>query len=369
MLIYLMPYNTVMFFIKKKLVIYLYIFFVFLAFNFTEFSTNIATAKTFVVSNIEVEEKYNVNFNKLKIIDRGFKKAFNDLSQMILERKDLDIINDTPIEDIKKIVENFTILDEKFINQKYENIMEVEFNRKKLIKFLNSKNITLSLPRDINVFFIPVLIDLENNSFNYLNNNIFVKNWERVNENYFQINYNFPNEDVEDYLIIKNNLQNIENYNFQKILKKYNFNKFIVMIIFKSENNIKFYSRINFDDKLIILNKNFYNKNFETYSDLKSMILNIKNEYEDNWKSINKMNPSTTVPIRLFVEASNTKKTLKLENALTNLDFVTNYKVERFNSNEIIYKIYYSSNPNRFLKEIISFDINIDSSSPNWKVK
>ena len=114
-----------MFFIKKKLVIYLYIFFVFLAFNFTEFSTNIATAKTFVVSNIEVEEKYNVNFNKLKIIDRGFKKAFNDLSQMILERKDLDIINDTPIEDIKKIVENFTILDEKFINQKYENIIEV----------------------------------------------------------------------------------------------------------------------------------------------------------------------------------------------------------------------------------------------------
>ena len=97
------------------------------------------------------------------------------------------------------------------------------------------------------------------------------------------------------------------------------------------------------------------------------MILNIKNEYEDNWKSINKINPST-VPIRLFVEASNTK-TLKLENALTNLDFVTNYKVERFNSNEIIYKIYYSSNPNRFLKEIISFDINIDSSSPNWKVK
>ena len=152
-------------------------------------------------------------------------------------------------------------------------------------------------------------------------------------------------------------------------MKKYNFNKFIVMIIFKSENNIKFYSRINFDDKLIILNKNFYNKNFETYSDLKSMILNIKNEYEDNWKSINKMNPSTTVPIRLFVEASNTKKTLKLENALTNLDFVNNYKVERFNSNEIIYKIYYSSNPNRFLKEIISFDINIDTSSPNWKVK
>ena len=119
-----------MFFIKKKIHIYLYIFFLFLAFNFIEFSTNEASAKTFVISKIEVEEKYNLNFNKLKVFDRGFKKAFEDLSQMILEEKDQDIIKDTSIEDIKKLVENFTILDEKFINQKYKNIMEVEFNRK-----------------------------------------------------------------------------------------------------------------------------------------------------------------------------------------------------------------------------------------------
>ena len=369
MLIYLMSYKINFSLKKKKILVYLYIFFLFLNFNFIEFSTNKAFAKTFTVSQIEVEEKYNLNFNKIKVIDRGFKKAFEDLTKMVLERKDLDKISGTKIEDIKKLIENFSILDEKFVNQKYKTIIEVEFNKKKLIKFLNIKNITLSLPKKIDVFFLPVLVDLETNSFNYLNDNIFLKNWEDVHENYFQLNYILPNEDVDDYLIIKNNIKNIENYNFKKILKKYNFNKFIVMIIFKSENNIKFYSRINFDDKLIILNKNFYNKNFETYSDLKSMILNIKNEYEDNWKSINKMNPSTTVPIRLFVEASNTKKTLKLENALTNLDFVNNYKVERFNSNEIIYKIYYSSNPNRFLKEIISFDINIDSSSPNWKVK
>ena len=53
--------------------------------------------KLFVVSKIEVEEKYNLNFNKLKVIDRGFKKAFQDLSQMILEEKDLDKIKDTQL--------------------------------------------------------------------------------------------------------------------------------------------------------------------------------------------------------------------------------------------------------------------------------
>ena len=288
---------------------------------------------------------------------------------MILEEKDINKVINTPIEDIKKMVENFSILDEKFINQKYKNIMEVEFNRKKLIKFLNSKNITLSLPKKLDVLFLPVIVNLENNSFNYLNNNIFVNNWENIKKNYFQINYIFPNEDVEDYMIIKNNLKNIENYNFNKILKKYDSQNYIIMIVFKRKNSIKFFSKIYFDDKLVLFNKDFINKKIEDQSDINSMILNIKNKYEDNWKSINKMNASTSVPIRLSVESINIKKSLKLENALSNLDFVNNYTVERFDSNEIIFKIFYGSNPKRFLKDMSSNDINIDTSSTNWKIK
>ena len=141
------------------------------------------------------------------------------------------------------------------------------------------------------------------------------------------------------------------------------------MIIFKRKNNIKFYSKINFDDKFEILSKNFKDKNIDNQTDLNSMILNIKNKYEDNWKSINKMNPSISVPIRLSVASNNTRKSLKLENALGNLDFVNSYKIEKFNSNMIIYKIYYSSSPKRFLKDILSYDISIDTSSSNWKIK
>ena len=152
---------------------------------------------------------------------------------MILEVKDLNKITDTSIEDIKKLVDNFSILDEKFVNQKYKNIMEVEFNRKKLIKFFNTKNIILSLPKKNRCFFSTNLVDLETNSFNYLNDDIFVKNWENIQENYFQINYILPNEDVEDYLTIKKNLKNIENFNFKKILQKYNSENYIIMIVFK----------------------------------------------------------------------------------------------------------------------------------------
>ena len=358
-----------MYFLKKNISNCLYILLIFLTFNFIEFSTKEAFGKTFVVSKIEVEERYNLNFDKFKVIDRGFKKAFKDISQMILERKDLNKIRNTPIEDIKKLIENFSILDEKFINQKYKSIMEVEFNRKKLIKFLDSKNITLSLPKKIDVFLIPVLVDLETNNFNYLNENIFVKNWEIIEKNYFQINYVMPNEDVEDYLSIKNNLKDIENYDFKKILEKYYSENFIIMIIFKRKNNFQFYSKIYFEDKFEILSKNFIKKNIEDQTDLNSMILNIKNEYEDNWKSINKMRSSTSVPIRLSVESNNIEKSLQLENVLGNLDFVNSYYVEKFGSDVIIYKVYYSNSPKRFLKDILSHNINIDTSSPNWKIK
>ena len=358
-----------MYLFKKKIINYLYIFLIFITFYFTEFSTKDVLAKTFVVSKIEVEEKYNLNFDKLGVIDRGFKKAFDDISQMILERKDLNKIKNIKIDDIKKLIENFSILDEKFINQKYKSIIEVEFNKKKLIKFFDSKNITLSLPKKIDVFLIPVLVDLENYNFNYLNENIFVTNWEGVKKNYFQINYLLPNEDVEDYLNIKNNIKNIENYNFNRILKKYDTENFIIMIIFKRKNNIKFYSKVNFDDKFEILSKNFMNKNIKNQKNLNSIILDIKNIYEDNWKSINKMNPSTSVPIRLSIESYNTKKSLKLENALDNLDFVNSYIIEKFNSKKIIYKVYYSSSPKRFLKDILSYDISIDTSSSNWQIK
>ena len=65
-----------MYFFKKNISNCLYIFFIFLTLNFIEFSTKEVLAKTFVVSKIEVQEKYNLNFNKLTVIDRGFKKHF-----------------------------------------------------------------------------------------------------------------------------------------------------------------------------------------------------------------------------------------------------------------------------------------------------
>ena len=202
-----------------------------------------------------------------------------------------------------------------------------------------------------------------------MNDNIFVENWENVKKNYFQINYILPNEDVEDYLAIKKNLDVIENYNFYEILKKYDLENYIVMIIFKKKKNLTFFSKIKFDDKFLILNERLDKTNIDDETTLNSIILDIKNKYEDKWKLINKMNPSISVPLRLSIENNNIKKSLHLEKVLSNLDFVNNYEIEKFNNSEIVYKINYSSSPKRFLKDIKSYDIDVDTSSTNWKIQ
>ncbi len=164
-----------MFLFKKKIYLYLYIFFLILVFIFNEFSTNQAFSKNIIISEVEIEENYDLNFNKSKVIDKGFIKAFNILVYKIIEKKDRFQLKHIPLKQIKSLIDNFSIVDEKFINNKYQCQFEVQFNRKKIIKFMENKSIISSLPREIESFIMPILIDTKNNELYHLNQNIFLK--------------------------------------------------------------------------------------------------------------------------------------------------------------------------------------------------
>ena len=212
---------------KKKLYFYLYIFFLIFVLIINEFSTNKAYSKNFIISGIEVEEKYDLNFNKSKVIDKGFIQAFKILIYKMVEKKDRSKFENISLKQIKSLIENFSIVDEKFIDNKYTNKFEVQFNRKKILNFFEKKNVISSLPKEVKSFFLPILIDTKASELYNLNKNIFFNNWNIKFQKHSLINYVLPNEDIEDYLIIKKNIRNIENYNFNEIIKKYNLDSYI----------------------------------------------------------------------------------------------------------------------------------------------
>ena len=359
-----------MFSFKKKIYSYLYILFLILVLNFSEFSTSKALSKNFIISEVELTENYNQNFDKSKVIDKGFLLAFKILINKILENKDHGKVENILIQEVKYLVDSFSIVNENFINKKYQAKLEVQFDRRKVIKYLNKKNIFSSLPKKINSFILPILIDTkEYDELYYFNQNIFYNLWEDVSKNYFLIKYILPNEDIEDYLIIKKNLDNIDKYNFEEILNKYQLENHIILILLKNDKNLRIYSKIKFENKKMFLNKSYNNFDINNKSQIKSIILEIKNLYEDRWKSINKLNTTIELPIRLSINSKNYKLSKKLENILKNLDFVSSFKIEKFNNNEIIYRIIFNSTPQNFLEDMKLSGLEIETSKSIWKIK
>ena len=62
----------------------LYIFFLFLSLILFFFSTDKVYAKSFNIKNIEVSKPFEINFDKNKVIDVGFIKAFSELISFCL---------------------------------------------------------------------------------------------------------------------------------------------------------------------------------------------------------------------------------------------------------------------------------------------
>ena len=354
---------------KKKIYSYLYIFFLVLVFFFNEFSTNKALSKNYNISNIEVEEVYDISFDKSKVADKAFNKAFKILFYKLVENKDKSKINLISLKDKKSLIENFSINDEIFVDNKYIAKFDVQFNKTKILGYLNNKGVIPSSPIKIESFILPIFMDTNSNELYYLNQNNFYKNWNSNIKNYHLIQYVLPNEDIEDYNIIKKNINNIENYNFKEITEKYNLKNEIILIIQKSNSLIRVFSKIKFDKKNFLSNDIYNLYDIENEEEMNSIIFNIKNNYEDKWKSTNKINTSIELPIKLSIDASNAKFSEKLENNLSSIDLVSDFKIEMFNNNEIIYKIIFNGSPNKLLNIMSLYNFKIDTSKEIWKVK
>ena len=97
----------------------------------------------------------------------------------------------------------------------------------------------------------------------------------------------------------------IEEYDFKEIIKKYDLNNYIVMIVYKNNNQLKILSKIHLNNDYKIINKNYENINLNDKKSLEVFIKDIKNEYEDSWKDLNKINTSIKLPLTVTIESKN----------------------------------------------------------------
>ena len=66
-------------------------------------------------------------------------------------------------------------------------------------------------------------IDVQENEIIYFNENPIYNKWTKNKKNFYLLNYVLPTEDIEDVKIINSNIDTIDQYNFKKIVQKYDF--------------------------------------------------------------------------------------------------------------------------------------------------
>ena len=326
-------------------------------------------ANTFRVSDIEISSPYELNFKKSRVIDKGFETSFANLLSMITTSGDRNKIKKISIKEIKGMIDSFTVSDEKFVNNEYFAKLETTFNKKKTLNFLEKKSIFPSIPIKNNVLLIPILVDTETDSIYLFNDNIFYEKWNNEKKNYQLLNYLLPSEDLEDLNNIQEMSNAIEKYDFINLIKKYDLSDYIISIIYKNKKEVKILSKINLNNSLKINNQKYSKINLKNKNDFNLVLNNLKNIYEDEWKKNNTINTSIKLPLTISIKSQDYKKAMYLEEALINIDLISNFYILKFDNKYIQYKVIYNGSPKTFFNNMSNRNIDLVLENNIWLVK
>ena len=348
---------------KKILYIIFFSLFLLIISQSKSFSTNIG----FAVNNLEISEEFDLKFSKDKVIEKAFKKGFNQLLFKILTFKDYNKVKNTNLSEIKPLIDNFKIKNEKFQESKYKANFEINFNKKKLFKFLEKKSLFISVPLKLNVVILPIIID--NGNLKIFNKNLIYLNWPENDKNKYLLNYILPLEDIEDFDNLINKTNNIENFDMIKFAHKYNSKNFILSLIYKDNNKLNVFSKIKFKKNFKNSNIIIDNVNLKDSFLIHSYIEKLKIHYEDIWKKQNQINTSIKLSLEIILHSNNFNEIKNFEDVLNDIYLINSFSIKKFNLEKNIYEIIYNGDPNTLIDKFKENDIFLFHDDNKWIVK
>ena len=267
------------------------------------------------------------------------------------------------------MVESFSFEEENFIDDIYNMKMSVSFNKKKVFRYLEEKNIFPSIPLKNKFLFIPIVIDENKKDLLIFDNNKIFEEWNKISEEYNLIEYILPTEDLEDLNLVKKNIESLENFEFREIVKKYNIENYIISIFFIGSDQTRLLNKIIFDDKKTLKNILIKNIDFKNNSEIDKFIEKLKINFEDYWKSQNEINTSVKLPLTISVGNSDNIKIYQLEEKLSNLDLIYNFFIYKFDNKNNIYKVIFNGTPDKFIKVMENNNYEFETVNKIWVMK
>ena len=180
--------------------------------------------------------------------------------------------------------------------------------------------------------------------------NMVFNNWNLDIQNHHLLKYILPTEDLEDFNLIKRNSQNLENYDFEEIIQKYNLNDYIITIIFKNNEDFRILNKINFNKKINLKNLRLTNLKLNNDKEIEEFTNNLKSIFEDFWKSKNEINTSVKLSLTISINNNDNLKISKFEEILASIDLVYDFYILKFDNKNNNYRIIFNGSPDHFLE-------------------
>ena len=352
--------------LTTKFTEYIFIFLTATIFLLFAFSKSYSEENVFIVDNVEVEGKIDVNFTRTKYIDKAFLYSFEILMSKILLSSDFKKISDIEFNKIKSLINSFQILNETYRSNKYKATFKIFYSDIKVKKFLSNKNISFSQPKNISAVFYPVLF-IDDNLQNF-DENYFYKHWKVIKIKNELINFILPIEDLDDIYNIKKIKNNIEELNINDLIKKYNTENYFFVLMQNENKKLNIYLKTNFNNNAVSKNISYEINNINDEVKKEKILKDLKIYATDVWKGENLINLSIPLSIRIKFENTNLANLDKLKNALDDIGIIDDYFLEEFNINHAFFKIYYYGNPKKLATELLEFGYKLENNQGHWVI-
>jgi len=185
-----------------KIIIFIFVILII----FTKTGNVLSDTNIFNVNNIEIEEEKSKN--KEKLLNKAFRKAFDELTNRLLLKEDYENVSNTNLIDIKKLISYYQIKNSKSEEKQVKTLKTVNvlFDKDKMHMFFNQKNLLYSDIINTEVILFP-LLKIDEQLYIYTQN-YFYENWGKESNNEL-IKYILPTENIENIQLINTNKENI----------------------------------------------------------------------------------------------------------------------------------------------------------------
>ena len=318
----------------------------------------------FNVNNIEISKE--TSKNKEKLISDAFKKAFDELINRLLLEEDYKRISKTNLEQIKKLISYYQIINEDE-NKENNNVkINVFFDKDKMHDFFHGKNILYSDIINTEVILFP-LLKKEDQYFIYTQN-YFYENWnEEKSDNLIQ--YILTTENIENIQRINLNKDNIYKIEVSDFFKEHEKDNIVFANIEVKKDTAEVFLNTRIEGKKI--NKNLSIKNKENLNKkefYREIIFEINNIIRDLIKSQNLIDVRTPSFLNVEIKLNKKSNLVEFSNRLNKIDLIDNFYVQKLNKDYVLVKIKYLGKINKIINKLKDQNINLKMIAGQWQL-